>query len=275
MKKILIVVVNYKKSAMLVAGVQSILRQDILGATLTVSILDNSCDSREAAAISVLTKAENVRFEAPSQNIGYVAGVNKIIRDNPSFDYYLLMSPDIRLEADDILSEMLALMHSDASIGVLAPTQLNEDNSIPEVGRKFPRLSNQLMRRIVNMPSERSITEQLMTNPIGSCQEVDWVQSSFCLVRGGVLSPERLLDARYFLFMADVELCLSAWRGGSKVLLMNLRGVRADGVRASGGSLLSIFKNRTIRIHAKDALTYYATNALRATASRRATAPRT
>lgn len=253
--QITVILVNYHKASRLVNSVRSILSQD--GSfRLKIVIIDNSCNENERIILKELAMIDDVHIIFSESNIGYTKGVNIGLSYAPESSYFILCSPDIILERVDVIKRCIAIMAVNSIIGVLAPVQLNDDGSTPEVGRVFPNFLNQLKRRLFNTATDTHLT----TLRNSMMLDVDWVQSSFCIVKDPLLKATVGLNEAYFLFMADVELCMSAWRLGWSVRVANIPGVRADGIRASRGGILAVFVSKTARIHVMDAWRFYFRN---------------
>jgi hypothetical protein len=68
-------------------------------------------------------------------------------------------------------------------------------------------------------------------------QDVDWLQSSFICIRKDLWDNIGGFNEKYFLFMADAEICLESWKRKKKVQFFSDVEVLADGIRCSGGGL--------------------------------------
>ncbi len=247
MKEVLVVVVNYHKADRLVLGVESLLQQ--VGATLRIRLVDNSGSDLQAAKIRSLQRY-GVEVDIADRNLGYTAAVNRAVGawNGP----VVLMSPDIILEDSSTVERSLKYLDKYPKLGIVAPEQVNDDGSIVELGREFPKFFDQVSRRLFGVKDQTA-------RSVGSTDKrFDWVQSSFMFVREGLFQQCGGLDERYFLFMADTEFCKKVHKHGFEVaVVQGLGRVRADGVRASAGGLLSVFKSKAVRIHVSDALKYY------------------
>jgi N-acetylglucosaminyl-diphospho-decaprenol L-rhamnosyltransferase len=171
----------------------------------------------------------------------------------------LLVNPDIILEDPTTIQKLRSIMDSSPEIGVLACTQINDDGSPVEIARNFPNILRLVLRRF----APRRLSELHLLRPLVSDTreiEVDWVQSSFVLISNDLWNSIQGLNEKYYIFMSDVELCLEAWRRGFKVVVTSIVYVRADGLRASRGGMLSILKNKALRIHIRDAIKFHSYN---------------
>ncbi|WP_332699049.1 glycosyltransferase family 2 protein [Devosia sp.] len=259
MKSVTVIVVNYFKAKRLRLAIESVFLQDFDG-RINCIVIDNSNNDSERSAINDILRDFNFRTMFSTENIGYTRAVNLGIEAFESSDYFLLMSPDIVIGDKSVVSGLVRLMANNRDIGIISPVQVNDDGSIPEIGRQFPNPLKQIARRLWRQSDEVLITETLVRDKAPAILDVDWLQSSFSMIRKEVVAEIGGLNPQYFLFMADIEFCLEAWRRGFRVALTPISGVRADGIRASQGGILGVFSSRTMRIHVVDAFRYYLRN---------------
>ena len=253
------VIVNYHKAARAAICLAS-LRDQTMAAELNIAVVDNSETSWEADTLRGAVQAGEELVIA-AENLGYARGVNLGVRAAGGGGNVLLLSPDIILEDTTTIATMARLMREDPSIGVLTTLQRNDDGSRTEIARRFPRPIAQLLRRIVPARhSQLSLLEGLNENVM---IEVDWVQSSFVMIRRALWDAIGGLDERYYVFMSDIDLCHRAHRHGLRVVVTSAMTVRADGQRASSGAIWTFFRNKALRIHVRDAIIYYLMNGLR------------
>lgn len=258
--KVLAVFVNYHKAARLRSAVESLIscNPDV---DLSIVVVDNSCDAGEKAVIEDLAlQHSEVAAVYPSRNLGYAAGVNLAVSHGEKGRHILLVSPDVISERSTVRA-LADLLESDGSMGILAPLQHNDDGTVAEVPRHFPSLAAQIGRRIFRPASTVGIVRSFE----GPVLEADWLQSSFVMIRRSLWDQVAGLNERYFLFMADTELCLRSWQAGFRVATCpSIAGLRGDGIRASAGGVFHGLVSRTVRIHLRDALSYYFINGWRA-----------
>lgn len=255
-----VVIVNYRKAARLLLGVDSLRRQSVAG-RLRIIVWDNSCDPGEEDRLRRAGHAGDFELVVSDRNIGYAAGCNGAIALLPPTDYILLMNPDIVWPHPEALEALLRLADATPDCAILAPAQRNDDGSEPEVARSFPTLVEQAWRRLRRIAAPPTALPAGDGN--GALRETDWVQSSCCLVRRSLLARIGGLDERFFIFMADVALGHQAWRAGLRVCLAPRISVQADGIRASGGGFRALLTSRVQRIHLRDALVFALENGFR------------
>jgi GT2 family glycosyltransferase len=251
-------IVNFNKAMRAVESIRSLRRQDTTY-NARIVVVDNSVSKQQADLLRTELGSDLV---VTSRNLGYVQAVNLGAKLAGQFDYLVLVSPDIIVEDINAIQKMLRLMDADSSIGVLATVQHNDDGSIAEVARRFPSPICMLRRRLSHgARNDLDLLQGLEFEGSKGIIDVDWVQSSFVMIRRSLWDSIQGLNDRYFVFMADVELCLRARERGMRVALTSAVKVRADGVRASRGGIRILFSN-ALRFHIRDAILYFFHNGL-------------
>ena len=152
-------------------------------------------------------------------------------------------------------------MERHEEVGILAPRQINEGNGeVAMTVRAFPKFFLQIARRtfLRKIPVIRGWVahDEMRHLDYGLVQEVDWVQSSFWVIRKSLWDSFGGLNPNYFIFMSDPDLCFKVWKKGYKVVYYPKATVYADGIRASEGGFGAFFQKWTLRQHVKDSLKY-------------------
>ncbi|PKH05984.1 glycosyltransferase family 2 protein [Moritella sp. Urea-trap-13] len=260
-KKILIsvVIVDFFKAARVVNNVEKILTQQGDFET-EVIIIDNSIDSGNQQILSQYQDTDNVTLIFNQQNNGYTRGSNQGA-DLCSGDYLLFVNPDIEWKSASILADIVTIYKRDPEIGIVGTRQLNDDGSTPDTVRRFPNLIAQVVRRtsLRNWPLLKGIADyyEYVEFDYFKPANVDWLQSSFMAISRDVWNKIGGFDSRYFIFMADPDICYKCWELGYKVHYESEIVVGADGLRCSDGGFKDVFSNRVLRFHIRDAFIYH------------------
>lgn len=244
-----------------------------------IVIVDNSCDAQNAEilqkGIEEIKNAENFSSEKISltlkiseKNVGYTKGnnlaaatLNTNNRNKISEDLVCVVNPDIVWLENDSLQKMYDYMQTNTEVAILAPYQKNLQTGEREISvRKFPHLWLQILRRLPLAkitPFSAWVGEDEMKNlDATKTQDVDWIQSSFMLISRNFWDRVGGFDERFFLFMADTEICFAAWKSGEKVRFFSETQVGADGMRCSDGGIQKFLKSWVLRQHFVDAWKY-------------------
>jgi len=259
------IILNTTKHAQTLAAVNSLLEQEG-NFSLEIIVADNSLSvskdyARERKALqSALCEKKNVHLLFLEKN-GYSYGNNRGA-EKANGEVLFIMNPDISLPQKNALQMMIDFLEKNPDVAILAPKQKNPDGSTEKNVRRFPTLLGQCARRISllrNIFPFSSLVRAYEYVDIDEnvTQPIDWAQSSFWAVHGDFWKEMGGFDERYFIFMADVDLCQKAWKSGKKVVYFPQVQVLADGIRCSSGGVFHIFTKKILRIHLKDALTYH------------------
>lgn len=260
MKKplISIVILDFLKAQRVVKNVKSILKQEGNFET-EIIVVDNSNNPTNASVLKPLEKYSEVRLIINSENQGYTKGNNTGAKYAQG-KYIAIVNPDIEWVNKNTLQELLSYLEKHPEVGVVGPKQINPDHSIAMSVRAFPNLFVQVARRtfLRRLPILKQWVayDEMQHLDYGKTQEVDWLQSSFVLLSKKLWDELGGFDERYFLFLADTELCWQAWKKGKKTVYYPKAVVAADGIRCSDGGFLSFFRGWVIRQHVKDSWRY-------------------
>ncbi len=151
---------------------------------------------------------------------GFASNINKVITDNPDFDYYLLLNPDV-ICLPGMLGNLIAAMKANPQLGVAGPQLLDMDGTTQPSRRRFATFPVLMMRALhidslfKKLPA---VDWYLMTNDaFDPISEVDWVTGAVLLLRKAALDEVGLLDERFFMYFEDEDLCCRMWQKGWKV----------------------------------------------------------
>ncbi|WP_236173127.1 glycosyltransferase family 2 protein [Pseudomonas pseudonitroreducens] len=261
MKKIIhVVIIDYFKADQVKEAIDSIRKQSYDQSLIDITVIDNSCNLKN---FTKLSEIRDIKLIKSLQNIGYVSAVNKALREHqrPS-DITLLLNPDILFPCRNSFSILLNNFKN-SKCHILGPSQINHDGSRPSTVRNYPHLKELITKRTLLKYTnwgKSNISNYLMADfDYSKKQAVPWLQSSCVFIRTEFLNKANFLNEKYKLFMADIEICRTAYNLGGEVIYDPTIQVIADGVRCSDGGVFSLFKSRALRIHIIDALKYYLT----------------
>jgi N-acetylglucosaminyl-diphospho-decaprenol L-rhamnosyltransferase len=261
-----IIILDYKKSKRVCENVENLQKQ-IAGFPFEIIIVDNSCNLENAEKLKTLQKYENVKVLINEKNVGYVQGNNQGAK-MASGQYLLIVNPDIVCRDKGTLQKLIEYMDSHPDIGILGPKQINDnDGSVAMTVRAFPKFFLQIARRtwLRKLPILKKFVayDEMQHLDYSKTQEVDWLQSSFWIVRKDLWDSFGGLDPAYYIFMSDPDMCFKSWEKGYKVIYYPQVTVYADGIRLSQGGFADYFKKWTLRQHVRDSLKYCWTHLFR------------
>ncbi len=254
-----IIILNYMKANRIIENVNSILRQQI-DFPIEIIVADNSVNIDEAEKLKKLEENPEVKVIINEKNTGYTRGNNaaaKLAKNK----YLFIVNPDIIWRESNTLQNLVDYLEKHEEIGILAPKQVNDgDGSIAITVRAFPKFFLQVARRtwIGKLPIIKKWVayDEMRHLDYNKTQAVDWIQSSFWLMKKSLWDALGGLDTHYHLFMSDPDLCFSVWKKGYKVVYYAKTIVYADGIRLSQGGFIAFFQKWTLRQHVIDSLKY-------------------
>jgi len=257
--KATVIILDYMKAARLVENAKLVLTQTV-NFDFKLIVIDNSCNEQNAKILKDgLGSNENIELIINPKNLGYVRAHNAI-KDKIEGEYVFIINPDILLKEKDTLQKMIDYMDANPEIGLLGPKQVDDNGEIAMTVRAFPKFYLQVARRtfLRNLPILKKMVahDEMRHLDYSKIQDVDWLQSSFVLIRKDLWDKIGGLDEKYFLFMSDVELCVDVWENGFRVVYYPETSVYSDGKRVSAGGFIKFFQSWVLRQHVKDSLSY-------------------
>jgi len=257
--KVSVIILDFLKAEKVIENVKSILKQE-WDFDLEIIIVDNSCDKKNAKILKILEKNNNIKLFIQEKNIWYSKWNNFWVK-NASWDFIFIINPDILLKNVDIFSKMTEYMKKNADIWILWPKQENENWTFPAIARKFPNIFTQIIRRTffakISFFSSLVWKDELRFTDLSFTREVDWLQSSFFIMKKEFWKELGWFSEDYHIFMADSEICFKSWKKWKKVVYFSECKVFADWKRASEGWASAFFRKKIIRQHLKDSLRYF------------------
>tara|TARA_R110001592_G_scaffold63586_2_gene194995 strand:+ start:954 stop:1763 length:810 start_codon:yes stop_codon:yes gene_type:complete len=258
--KIHVSIVDYFKAERVVASI-SCLGNQTLAENINVTIVDNSEDQHNfSVLVSAMNGNKMVTLIQSHENLGYTKATNLSV--DSSADYIVLLNPDIQITDSSLIEGCINCLEGDPRLGVVGVAQKTEGGEKELIARSYPKISSQLARRAPSFAgffgAEKRDYELKEVNFANEgVFVVDWVQSSFWVVKGAVWRELKGLSESYFLFMSEPDFSRRAEDIGYKTAIDCNRFVISDGVRASGVGLGAIFTSAPLRFHILDALKYY------------------
>lgn len=186
-------------------------------------------------------------------NNGFGAAHNLAFgRADPASRYHLIVNPDVSF-APDVLTRLVAVMDADAGIGAAMPKITYPDGTLQPLAKLLPSPAQLFARRFVPFPGLRerlTRTYELHDLPLDTMSDVPNLSGCFLLIRAALLRGIGGFDARYFLYMEDVDLVR---RIGDQA-----RTVYVPQVAIAHGYGKGSYQNRRLlKYHLRSAVTYF------------------
>jgi GT2 family glycosyltransferase/lipopolysaccharide/colanic/teichoic acid biosynthesis glycosyltransferase len=219
-----------------------------------ILVMDN--DPLDDSAERLCSGRSAVIYTRNEKNLGFGRAVNQGLARGGG-EYLLVLNPDVEVLTGSV-EEMVRLMKSDPSAGLIAPKLLYPDGTIQDSCRTFYTLPVFLLRRTFLgrlFPNHRLLREHLMLDfDHAHTREVDWCLGASLLARRRAVEDVGPMDERFFLYFEDVDWCYRMAARGWKVLyhpaaVMIHRYERASARRPGRG--LWIHLASTVRYYEK------------------------
>ncbi|MFZ5981994.1 MAG: glycosyltransferase family 2 protein [Patescibacteria group bacterium] len=259
--KLTVIVLDFFKAKRVLENVRLLLLQKT-NFDFDILVIDNSHNKENARILKeglMDLLGERLELIINEKNKGYIRAHNEAF-GKVKGEYMAIINPDILLKEADSLQKMVDFMEKNPKVGILGPKQINDNGQMAMNVRAFPKLYIQVARRTFfrHLPffKEKVAYDEMRHLDYSKIQDVDWLQSSCMLVRSRLWREIGGFNEKYFLFMADVELCFEAWKKGFRVVYFPEVKVYADGIRLSRGGFGRFFVSWTLRQHVLDAFRY-------------------
>lgn len=197
MKKVSVVILNFKGRDDVIACIQSVKKSDYKN--IEIILVDNkSDDGVEEEAL----KDKQIKFIQTGDNKGYAGGNNigirKALEDNS--DYIFILNPDTEIEKDTIAN--LSGEAENSSAVIFGPKILFNDRKTIWYGGGIIDQDNIL--------GVHRGMDEIDSGQYDEITKTDFVSGAAIFVKRQVFKTVGLFDERYFLYLEDMEFCLRA-----------------------------------------------------------------
>jgi GT2 family glycosyltransferase len=212
-----VLIVNYNHGDYLPSCLRS-----VIGAAGTlryeIFVVDNR--SKDGSCQKIRQQFPQVYLIENPKNVGFARAVNQAYR-RAQGEFLLILNPDIQVFPGAI-EKMFTYLQHNPQVGLVLPKLVNADGSLQYSCRTFASFITLLFRRAPLgrlFPHQSWVRRHLMTDwDHQQIREVDWGLGACMLVRRRASSDRHLMDERYFLYIEDIDLCLTLQRTGWKVV---------------------------------------------------------
>lgn len=258
MRELAIIILQHNTPDHVSANLKALQEAEIPADTKII-VVDNGGKQGNEKIIKENYKNLDVEFYETA-NDGFPAGNNFGYKKAGEAHYYAFINPDIVVKKDTI-KNLLSYMKNHPKVGIVSPQLRYRDGSVQDNYRTFPRIPDLIIKRI---PFLRKRFPNRMRNYLmwdrdpGTNQAVDWVTGAFIIVSNPCMKAiGKHDDDHYFLFMSDVVICRDAWEKGFETHIVGKVECLHNDTRLSSGGIKDVFKKRIIRLHIKDAISYF------------------
>ena len=204
-----IIVLTWNQSALTLACLQSL--QATTYANAHVIVVDNG--SHDGTADSIRLHFPAVSLIANPENLGFVQGNNQGIAQALAggADYVMLLNNDTVVDPG-MLSDILAVAESDATIGIVGPTicYFDPPDVIWGAGARVDWRTGDTYRLHAN---EKDDAAQ------GVPYEVEFVGGCALCIKRQVIERIGLLDERFFIYYEETDWCIRTKSAGYRCVV--------------------------------------------------------
>ncbi|GAB4027384.1 MAG: glycosyltransferase family 2 protein [Candidatus Microgenomates bacterium] len=194
---------NYNNSKDTIEAAQSLNNSD-LGGDVQIVVIDNGTDNQRNLFTKKLPGSIYIKSRG---NIGFAAGNNQGIRYalEHGATHILIMNPDVRVPKV-FFKPLLSLFRVHKKAGIVAPAHR-------EPGSTYYGLGGRLNWQNCSFPHNNVTVLPALD------QQYDLLTFACVLIKAEVFKKVGLLDERYFLYLEDVDYCVSVGNAGYELWL--------------------------------------------------------
>jgi GT2 family glycosyltransferase len=175
-------------------------------------------------------------------------------------DFFALINPDLELDSVR-LGQLVTFLENQPQALMVGPRIIYADGSTEDSFRRFPNIIDLAIKRVgfLRRRLEKRVAKFLMwdvdfTHPL----KVDWLCDAAIVAQKKLWQDLGGLDLRYKEYMADTDICRTAWKKGFEVWFeprVELRYFTKTEEEAK--SLGAFFRQAKVRAHTFSALKYF------------------
>ena len=246
------VIVNWNSQSLL-RGSLAALDQDDIAERLKIIVVDNA--STDDSAVGLAAEHALLEVVVNAKNVGFAAACNQGAKGG-SAPLLLFLNPDVRVKPGAVATAVRYLedpTHSD--VGIVGIQLLDVDDRVQRTCARAPTATALVLQALLlDRLCPALVAPHFLTHwDHGDTRPVDQVMGAFLLIRRGLFERLGGFDERFFLYYEDVDLCLSARKGGWSVVYH--AGAHAFHL---GQGTTSAIKDRRLFHHATSRIEYAA-----------------
>lgn len=220
LKRLAVVIVNYKRPRLVADCLKSI--QEQLDPALDVAVVVDNGSGPDSRARLAQAVSENgwdswVRLVFSNHNGGFSAGNNLGIQAVDA-EAYLLLNSDTIVRPGAIAS-LLSAMETHPDAGIISPC-LEWPDATPQISVfRYPSPLSEFVRSASTRPVSTILKDYEV--PVGVAKtpvEFEWTCFAAVVIRRAVFYDIGFLDTDYFMYFEDVDYCRRAREAGWRTL---------------------------------------------------------
>lgn len=184
----------------------------------------------------------SLRVFRNEHQLGFADNHNRAF-EHAQGEYYVILNPDLIFQRpilDDLLKSMLT-----HKADLIAPLIVDETGSLQDSFRPLPTPFELIQRRLPGYTFK-----PYLPDPDGIIRP-DWIAGMFWLMSSDTYRELGGMDAKFFLYLEDVDFCSRARLRGKKIMVDSNIQVRHDAQRTSRRKLYYLY------LHSRSALRFF------------------
>lgn len=244
-----IIIVSYN-TVHLLHEVVAKLRAAAEGLQTEIIFVDNA--SKDNSAEVIRNEFPDCQLIVNTENVGFGRANNQALH-LATGRYVLLVNTDAFV-AKETLKSTLTYMDANPKCGILGVRLEGRDGVLQPCARYFPTPWNTFLQQTgLNRIFKNVKMVDDMDWAHDTVRKCDWVVGCYYLVRQEVIQQVGLFDPRYFLYLEEVDHCLSAKKAGWEVVfypyttVVHIGGesAKSDGAISRGGRQLEALQTES------------------------------
>jgi GT2 family glycosyltransferase len=225
------------------------------GCDLRVLVRDNASTDGTPDALS--TAVPEAEVEAGTENLGFAAGMNRLIARSEA-PWFFLLNSDAWPEPGAI-GRLVAAAEAHPRAAAIAPRLVRPDGSLEHSTHPFPSLKVAATtafrgRRLKPEEGERMLLAGHWAHD--RARAVDWAVGAALLIRRDALEDIGALDESFFMYVEDLEWCWRAAQRGWEIWFEPAAVVvhvgNASGAKRYGDRRTETYMRNTYRFFARE-----------------------
>ncbi len=202
MPKIFVLILNYQRYQDTIRCVQALQKSD-LPSNSKILIIDNSNDNQSQNILT--TKFPKIKFIKSPYNHGFANGNNQGIRlaIKNQATHILIINPDV-IVPKKFIKPLLKVFHNHPEAGLVAPVHQHRQN-----GQTFLGLGGK-----INWKTSKSEQINRPNITLTQAKKYPFISFACVLIKTEVFQEIGLLNELYFMYLEDVDYCLTAGKSG-------------------------------------------------------------
>ncbi len=197
-------IVTYNNSRIIAKTVKSIIKSIPSEYKYLLYIIDNNSSDNTVDLVKKIKG--NIKILELGVNKGFGYGHNAVLELIDS-KYHFVVNPDIEIENDNQIRNMITYLENNEDVGLLVPLILNTDYSVQHLCKKNPTVFDMMIRRISpNFLRVRQDSYIMKQTGYDKIMEIEYASGSFMVFRSSLYKMIKGFDDEFFMYLEDADI---------------------------------------------------------------------